>query len=339
MRLKSNKQDMIGWCLIPPAILSREDISDSQKLLMGRILGLLNDEGYCFASNAWLGVQLGLKRIRVSQLLSDLQKKGLLDIRLIRNANHSIIKRKIFPVINQSSSVIENDNTCYKKVKGVLSKSDIPLLSKSEKVVIENREIERESNHQTKKTSDVQEFIKFYFEEYRKKFKTDPPFKGGRDGQTVKTLLKMMTLDILKINISRYLETEDLFFRKNGYDIPRFEKFLDGIKCGAYEAGESCVPASNASQDDVLLDPATGNPLQTARVTSTRKSVQQRFKENSDPDEEVIYDAAGLPVKTLTSSIHRPSARDIVRKEFGSADLLLKGDEVKISPPKKQEKK
>ena len=78
------------------------------------------------------------------------------------------------------------------KVKVVLSKSDIPLLSKSEKVVIENREIERESNHQTK-TSDVQEFIKFYFEEYRKKFKTDPPFKGGRDGQTVKTLLKMMT--------------------------------------------------------------------------------------------------------------------------------------------------
>ena len=222
-------------------------------------------------------------------------------------------------------------------MKGVLSKSDIPLLSKSEKVVIENREIERESNHQTKKTSDVQEFIKFYFEEYRKKFKTDPPFKGGRDGQTVKTLLKMMTLDILKINISRYLETEDLFFRKNGYDIPRFEKFLDGIKCGAYEAGESCVPASNASQDDVLLDPATGNPLQTARHIH-RKSVQQRFKENSDPDEEVIYDAAGLPVKTLTSSIHRPSARDIVRKEFGSADLLLKGDEVKISPRKNRKK-
>lgn len=291
---KTVKKNMFGWCLIPPAILSREDISGNQKLLMGRILGLLNDEGYCFASNAWLGIQLSLKRIRVSQLLSDLQKKGLLEIKVIRNANRSIIKRKIFPVIYQVPSVIENNNPCYKKVKGVLSKSDIPLLSKSEKVVIENREIERESNHQISKKSDVQNFIDFYFKEYGKKFKTTPPFKGGRDGQTVKTLLKVMTVDILKTTVIRFLETEDLFFRKNGYDIPRFEKFIDGLKCGAYEEKEEYTG---------MLDLA-GNPL---------KKLNSEFK----PEvyvEEVSYGGDGLPIKIFKFDPSKPRRKSTQEK-------------------------
>ncbi|KAF0146160.1 MAG: Replisome organizer region-containing protein [Nitrospirae bacterium] len=130
-----------------------------------------------------------------------------------------------------------------------------------------NKNKELKDTHQPQK-SDVQEFIDFYFQEYQKKFKIKPPFKGGRDGKTVKTLLKAMTVDILKTTVIRFLETEDLFFRKNGYDIPRFEKFLDGMKCGAYEAASSWIPESKP-QDNVILDPSTGNPAQTLRPKAT----------------------------------------------------------------------
>ena len=194
---------------------------------------------------------------------------------------------------------------------GVLSKSDIPLLSKSEKGEIENREIENRTTHQISKKSDFQEFIDFYFKTYREKFKTAPPFKGGRDGKTVKTLLKVMTVDILKTTVSRYLETEDLFFRKNGYDIPRFEKFLDGLKCGAFGTEESRpysvskFQRNSINEDDytgqldlagnplkvlrwkdkkeeenVIIDPSTGNPAKTIILSpKTRKTIQEKFRE------------------------------------------------------------
>jgi len=137
-------------------------------------------------------------------------------------------------------------------------------------VTQQNKNKKKEKNTHQPQKSDVQVFIDFYFQEYKQKFKTDPPFKGGRDGQTVKTLLKVMNVDILKTTVSRYLETEDLFFKKNGYDIPRFEKFLDGIKCGAYETEESrphnvSKSYKNSTEDDVVLDPATGNPLKVFR--------------------------------------------------------------------------
>lgn len=42
-------------------------------------------------------------------------------------------------------------------------------------------------------------------------------------------------------------------------------------------AGKSASAAGD--EDDVILDPATGNPSKTIPVTSTRKSVQQKFRE------------------------------------------------------------
>lgn len=38
-------------------------------------------------------------------------------------------------------------------------------------------------------------------------------------------------------------------------------------------------PRRKEEEDDVSIDPATGNPLETMQTTSTRKSTQQRFKE------------------------------------------------------------
>lgn len=94
---ENEQSQILGWCLIPPYILAREDLSLSEKVLFGIILGLADKDGYCFASNTWLGKQIGLSKIRISHLISHLKELGLIRVELERDENGKIIQRKIYP--------------------------------------------------------------------------------------------------------------------------------------------------------------------------------------------------------------------------------------------------
>jgi len=100
--------DSYGWCLIPPTILARDDLSLRQKLIMGRILGLLGPKGYCYASNNWLGKQLGIAKGTMANLLSALAKQQVVRIEVIRNDNGQVLERRIYPkeVFTQSGKPI-----------------------------------------------------------------------------------------------------------------------------------------------------------------------------------------------------------------------------------------
>jgi len=99
MEEKSKKRAyQLGWSLIPPAILCRKDLSANEKLLWGRINGLTTKEGYCFASNEWLGEQIGLSSSTVSDIISSLVRKNLLHREIIRNENNEIVERRLYPL-------------------------------------------------------------------------------------------------------------------------------------------------------------------------------------------------------------------------------------------------
>lgn len=95
----SAQKSSIGWCLIPASIMAREDLTLSEKVILGRILGLTDKDGYCTASNKWLGKQIGLKQGTVSNIISKLSKKGLLSVKLIRSKDNRIKERRIFQTI------------------------------------------------------------------------------------------------------------------------------------------------------------------------------------------------------------------------------------------------
>lgn len=82
----------------------------------------------------------------------------------------------------------------------------------------------------------VKIFIDYFFLAYKKAFgqRTNPPFVGGRDGKTIKRLLARWNLDHLKTNVTRYLKTPNKFFRENGYDLTRYEVFLNASQVGAH---------------------------------------------------------------------------------------------------------
>jgi len=75
---KRAQEHEIGWVLIPPAIACAKDLNAAQKILWGRIYGLVGTNGYCWAGNSWLGEQLGMNPRTVEGHISALVSKGYL---------------------------------------------------------------------------------------------------------------------------------------------------------------------------------------------------------------------------------------------------------------------
>lgn len=68
----------LGWVLIPPAVLAREDLCMGEKVLWGRINGLIGKRGYCYATNGWLGQQLGYSPRTIEDYIAKLVQKDCL---------------------------------------------------------------------------------------------------------------------------------------------------------------------------------------------------------------------------------------------------------------------
>ncbi|GAH44337.1 unnamed protein product [marine sediment metagenome] len=94
---KSQGQPM-GWTLISPSVMSANDISLPQKVLLGRILGLLNKFGYCFATNAWLGKEIGLSEFTARKHIYKLIELGYLRSEVDRGgSNRNGSMRRLYP--------------------------------------------------------------------------------------------------------------------------------------------------------------------------------------------------------------------------------------------------
>lgn len=81
---------MAYYIKIKDDILKR-DISDGAKILYGELSRLSTKEGYCFASNKYLGELVNKKERTIQNLLKELKENHLIKI-YIENIN----QRKIF---------------------------------------------------------------------------------------------------------------------------------------------------------------------------------------------------------------------------------------------------
>lgn len=81
---------MAYYIKIKDDILKR-DISDGAKILYGELNRLSTKEGYCFASNKYLGELVNKKERTIQKLLKELKDNNLIKI-YIENIN----QRKIF---------------------------------------------------------------------------------------------------------------------------------------------------------------------------------------------------------------------------------------------------
>lgn len=100
---KSNK----GYLILPYTVYSDPRLELVDKLIFARIHGLTKDEGYCWASNAFLGKELGKTSNYISKVISKLKACGYIDVEVDVNNNNSK-RRKIY--VNENVLDIFYDN-------------------------------------------------------------------------------------------------------------------------------------------------------------------------------------------------------------------------------------
>lgn len=93
-----NEENKIGYyAIIPATVLFDKELKANEKLLYAIITVLSNKEGYCFASNSYLGNLLNAQPHTISKWVSHLKEKRYVCLDLIRNEKMEIIQRRIYP--------------------------------------------------------------------------------------------------------------------------------------------------------------------------------------------------------------------------------------------------
>lgn len=93
-----NDENKIGYyAIIPATVLFNEKIKANEKLLYAIITVLSNKEGYCYASNSYLGRLLNSQPHTISKWVSHLKELGFVCIDIIKNDKGEIIQRRIYP--------------------------------------------------------------------------------------------------------------------------------------------------------------------------------------------------------------------------------------------------
>lgn len=93
-----NEGNKLGYyAVIPSTVLFNEKLKANEKLLYAVITALANKEGYCFASNNYLGNLLNVKSHTISNWISELNKMNFVCVEIVRNDKNEIIQRRIYP--------------------------------------------------------------------------------------------------------------------------------------------------------------------------------------------------------------------------------------------------
>lgn len=83
------------YAIIPANVRYDEKLQASAKLLYGEISALLNEDGFCFASNAYFANLYGVTERTISGLISKLQQGGYVFIDIVRDDSGQVVSRKI----------------------------------------------------------------------------------------------------------------------------------------------------------------------------------------------------------------------------------------------------
>ncbi len=83
------------YAIIPANVRYDDQLQASAKLLYGEISALLNEDGFCFASNAYFANLYGVTERTISGLISKLQQGGYVFIDIVRDDSGQVVSRKI----------------------------------------------------------------------------------------------------------------------------------------------------------------------------------------------------------------------------------------------------
>lgn len=129
--MKEKEENVGYYSVIPATILYNKELKANEKLLYAIITSLACKEGYCFATNKYLAKKLGVNPKTISSWISDLNKRNLIIVEVIRNENNQIVQRKIYindvpyPLNNVYQYQSKNGQAIHQKVEGNNKRNNI----------------------------------------------------------------------------------------------------------------------------------------------------------------------------------------------------------------------
>lgn len=101
------------YAILPANVRYDKNITPNAKLLYAEITALCNDKGYCWAGNAYFAELYGVSKTSISNWISNLQKNGYIDVRLIYKENSKEIQCRHISIANNIP--IQNNLDTYSK--------------------------------------------------------------------------------------------------------------------------------------------------------------------------------------------------------------------------------
>jgi hypothetical protein len=177
----------MNFITIPYDLLARTDLTASEKILLGLLSSLSAKEGYCFASNAYIGNALGVSSENARKWISQLEGKKLISRVIKRKPNGEIESRELRVL----TPMVKNDHT-YGKIQ------PYPMVEISHIIDNTNKEINNNTNER------FEEFWNLYNK------------KVGKDKTKAKwSKLKTKEVDAIFKALPTYIANREVKYRKD----------------------------------------------------------------------------------------------------------------------------
>ena len=111
------------WAVLPARVRYDEELRPNAKLIYAEITALADSTGFCWATNKYLSELFGLSKKTVSDLIGTLEKKGYIQIEVVRDEKGAVSDRKIY--VDRVSVVVpdpipispQGDDVCVSEPK------------------------------------------------------------------------------------------------------------------------------------------------------------------------------------------------------------------------------
>lgn len=166
MKVSNLERDFKGvW--IPKEVWLNEELGWTEKMLLVEIESLDKEQG-CYAKNDHFAAFFGLSKDRISKLITSLNRKGYIEVKLIYKEGTKAIEKRIIRVVkNRFYGIGENAVTSScNHLEGVGENTDTPI---GENAVVNNTSINNTNNNTRDKESNVDD-----------KSPTPAPLKTGK---------------------------------------------------------------------------------------------------------------------------------------------------------------
>lgn len=88
--------DIGYYAIIPAKVFFNKDLNSNEKILYGLVSLLLNEKGYCTATNSYLGEALNVSPRTVSRWISKINKLDFFKVFFLKSKTGEILERRIY---------------------------------------------------------------------------------------------------------------------------------------------------------------------------------------------------------------------------------------------------